>query len=159
MKQFFSYAATLLFASSLFAACSKSNNTPASPTISQTFTINGSNYTADSVVVANGGAQISAYHGTPYSYSISFNFHGIPNAGTYDIVDYNSAPGDGQVEVSGFDNIHTAYYFVNAAPAAVKVSLTNGKYSIVMKTVTAEIQLNNQNPGGTGNLSASFSKK
>jgi hypothetical protein len=162
MKHFFSYAVIILLASSLFAACSKSNNTPVVPTISQTFTINGSNYTADSVVAANGGAQVFAYNdynGTQVSYGMVFSFHGIPQAGTYDIVDYNSAPGDGQVQIYGFDNIHFTDYLANAAPAAVKVSLTNGKYSIVMKTVTAKIQVNNQNPSGSANLSASFLEK
>jgi len=153
-KYLFFALIALLFTGS----CSKSNNTPAAPTISQTFTIEGASYPADSVVVANGGAQIFAYNGTPYSYSMSFYFHGTPGAGTYDIIDYNSSLGDGQVQVNGFDNIHTTYYFVNAAPSAVKVSYINGKYSIVMKTVTAKIQLNNQNPSGSANLSASFSQ-
>ena len=139
-------------------ACKKNSNAPA-PAISQTFTIGGVNYPVDSVQTSNGGAQIFAYNGkNPYYYSMSFYFHGSPTTGTYDIVDYQTAPGDGQVQVAGFDNGKTTYYFTNAAPAAVKVTLTNGRYSIVMKNVTAKVQLFHQNPGGSINLSASFSQ-
>lgn len=146
----------VVFATALYA-CKKSNN---APPISQTLTIGGSSYSVDSVHIANGGAQIVAFDGTiPYNHSMSFNFQGSPKTGTYDVVDYQTAPGAGQVQVAGFDNQKTTFYFCNAAPAAVKVTLTNGKYSIVMNEVTAKIQLYGQNPGGSINLSASFSQQ
>lgn len=72
MKQFFSYATIILLAGSLFAACSKSNTTPAVPTISQTFTIAGISHTADTVISANGGAQIFVWNGNLYSYGMVF---------------------------------------------------------------------------------------
>lgn len=158
-KQYLFFGLLIIFS---ICACKKSNNAPApapAPVVSQTFTIGGTNYPVDSVQTSNDGAQIFAFNGkNPFNYSMSFYFHGSPKTGTYDIVDYQTAPGNGQVQVAGFDNNKTTFYFTNAASAAVKVTLTNGKYSIVMKEVTAKVQLFHQNPGGSINLSASFSQ-
>jgi len=147
-------------ASLFFCGCSKSNNNTAKPaqTTSQTFTMGNTTYTASSTYRDNADADI-VVTSQDFIHHISFIFSSAPVAGVYDVVDYGTPEIGMQVKVLGLIDVPTTTYFANSSPGAVQVMLNNGKYSIIMKNVTASTTTQNATIAFTINLSASFSEK
>lgn len=146
-------------ASLFFFGCNKSNNTvkPAQTT-SQTFTIGNTTYTAGSTYRDHADADI-VVTSQDLIHHIAFIFASAPVAGVYDVVDYSIPEIGMQVKVLGIVDVPTTTYYANSSPGAVQVILNNGKYSIIMKNVTASTTTQNTTIALTVNLSASFSEK